>query len=65
MGEYNSLQEPVTIKLGTELIPVQNRNKRRFEDRNYTFQYVPLLEGLKSLLMKPEIADEVSLQQLQ
>jgi hypothetical protein len=39
---------------------VHNGNKRRLAEKKDTFQYVPLLEGLKSLLMKAEILDEVS-----
>ena len=61
MGNVFDLQDPITIKLGTEFIPVQNRNKRRLQEKTYTFQYVPLLDGLKSLLTKQEILDEVSM----
>ena len=47
----------VTIELGTDLIPVQNRNKCRLTERKHTFQYVPVLDGLRSLLSKKEILE--------
>lgn len=49
----------MTIELGTELVPVQHGNKRRLSEKKYTFQYVPLLDGLDSLLTNQEILDEV------
>ena len=54
------MQEPRTVELGTEFVPVQNGNKRKLTEKKYTFQYVPLLDGLKSLLSKQEILDEVT-----
>ena len=52
-------QEPQTVVLGTESAPTQVGNKRRLSDCKATFQYVPLLDGLRSLLMNQEILDEV------
>ena len=52
-------QDPITVELGTELVPVQKCNKRRITEKKNTFQYVPLLDGLQQLLSKEEILDEV------
>lgn len=51
-------QEPVTIKLGKRMEYVNTGSKRRLCEVEDTFQYVPLLEGLKSLLAHAEIRDE-------
>ena len=48
---FNELQEPVTIKLG------DSGDIR--ESGVDTFQYVPLLPGLSSLLQNPYIFEEV------
>ena len=49
---YISIQEPVTVKLG-------DSGDIRESGRD-TFQYVPLLPGLNSLLQNPYIFEEVS-----
>ena len=54
-----SLQDPVTIILGTELAPIQNGSKCQIQQKDCSFQYVPLLKGLTAILMKQEIADEI------
>ena len=54
-----SVQEPITVTLGSERVYTQTGAKRRLSEVNDTFQYVPLLEGLQSLLRNSEILDEV------
>lgn len=49
-------QEPV---IGKRMEYVNTGSKRRLCEVEDTFQYVPLLEGLKSLLAHAEIRDEV------
>ncbi len=49
----------MSIELGTTLEPVFTGQKRRLEERIDTFQYIPLLQGLKALLQKQEVFDEV------
>ena len=68
MGNLNSLvlvlsivQEPVTIVLGSHLRYVGLGSKRRLIDTNDTFEYIPLLQGLKCLLQNDAIRHEVSL----
>ena len=57
IGNLNSLvlvfsivQEPVTIVLGSHLRYVGLGSKRRLIDTNDTFEYIPLLQGIKCLL---------------
>ncbi len=50
----------MTVELGSELVPIQTGSKRRLCDKKRTFQYVPLLDGLCSMLSNQEILDEVS-----
>ncbi len=50
------MQEPHAIELGSALVSGSNGTMRTQRD---TFQYVPLLDGLKSLLANQEICDEV------
>ena len=50
------MQEPRTIVLGTRLVTCRSGTLKEKED---TFQYVPLLDGLKSFLCNHEIFDEV------
>ena len=52
------MQEPVTVELETELVPSQCGTKNQLIEKKYTFQYVPLLDGLQALLSKQEILDE-------
>lgn len=47
----------MTIELGSELTSAQRGTLREHKD---TFQYVPLLEGLKALLKNEYVFDEVS-----
>lgn len=54
-----SVQEPITVTLGSERVYTQTGAKRRLSEVNDTFQYVPLLESLQSLLRNSEILDEV------
>lgn len=55
-----SSQEPLAIKLGTRVEYVNTGPKRRLSEIDDTFQYVSLLQGLKSLLSHADIRDEVS-----
>ena len=48
IAQYYFVQDPETIQLGT--------NKCGQKD---TFQYIPLLEGLRALISNPEIRNEV------
>ena len=57
---YTVIQEPVTIELGSDCVPVQSGSKRRLSIQRKSFQYVPLLDGLYALLSNREILDEVS-----
>ena len=50
----------MTIELGSELVPVQTGSKRCLKEKRTTYEYVPLLDGLHSLLSKAEILEEVS-----
>ena len=54
------MQEPATIVLGSHLRYVGLGCKRRLVETNDTFQYVPLLQGLKILLQNDAIRHEVS-----
>lgn len=54
------MQEPVTIVLGNHLRYVGLGCKRRLVETNDTFEYVPLLQGLKTLLQNDAIRHEVS-----
>lgn len=48
----------MTIELGSEWVTVRRGNKRQLTDKKHTFQNVPILDGLQSLLAKDEIIDE-------
>ena len=50
----------MTIKLGMRLEYTHTGSKRRLSEINDTFQYVPILESLRSLLSHVDIYDEVS-----
>ena len=56
------MQEPTTIELGTDLVPLQRDKRHQLVEnkQQQTFQYVPLLDGLNSLLSKEKILHEVS-----
>ena len=47
------------VKLGTRTEYVNTGSKRRLCEVEDTFQYIPLLQGLKSLLAHDDIRDEV------
>ena len=49
----------MTIVLGSERVCTHTGAKRRLSEVKDTFQYVPLLESLQSLLRNSEILDEV------
>ena len=49
------------IKLGTRFGRINTGSKRRLGELNDTFQYVPLLKGLQTLLSHVDIRDEVSI----
>ena len=51
----------MTVELGSDTALTQVGNKRRLSERKMTFQYVPLLDGLKLLLSNREILDEVGI----
>ena len=55
-----SFQEPVSIILGSHIGYIGLGSKRRLVEKNDTFEYVPLLQGLKSLLQNKAIRHEVS-----
>ena len=54
------MQEPATIVLGSHLRSVGLGCKRRLVETNDTFEYVPLLQGLKTLLQNDAMRHEVS-----
>ena len=58
---YMHGQEPVTVELGSCIEPTFTGPKRRLQNRADTFQYVPLLQGLRALLQNKDIFDEVIL----
>ena len=46
----------MTIQLG---VNIESRARGTLTERKDTFQYVPLLQGLRALLKNEEILDEV------
>lgn len=50
------IQEPVTIELGSHMTSTPRGLMHKQQD---TFQYIPLIDGLKCLLRNKEIYDEV------
>ena len=59
------MQEPETIILGVKRKCMGVGSKRKLVETKDTFQYVPLLPGLQSLLKNDDVRHEVSLEDLQ
>lgn len=57
---YCSLQEPVTIELGTSYHYKRSGSKRVLVEKRDTFQYVPLIENLEWILQNKSLRTEVS-----
>lgn len=53
------MQQPLSVYLGTSMVTTSVGVTSRLTEKRDTFQYVPFLDGLVSLLSNPEIFSEV------
>ena len=54
-----TMQEPVTVQLGTSYVYKNSGAKQRLVERKDLFQYVPLFKHLAWLLQNVDIYNEV------
>ena len=54
-----SMQEPITIELGTTYQYKRSGAKRSLVEKSESFQYVPLIDNLEWLLQNKEVFHEV------
>ena len=53
------MQDPVTIELGTSYKYRRRGHRRLLVEQKDTFQYIPLIENLQSILQNKEIYIQV------
>ena len=59
MHNSNILQEPETIELGKTYCWQKSGNRNKLVEKKDTFQYVPLLDSLASLMQNKDVYNEV------
>ena len=55
-----SVQEPVTVQLGSTYHYKRSGAKRSLVEKSESFQYVPLIENLQWVLQNTDVYQEVS-----
>ena len=54
-----SLQEPITVELGSTYCYKRSGAKRSLVEKSESFQYIPLIENLQWVLQNKEVYQEV------